>query len=106
MTHFVVGERAAPDPQPDGNNLALHRALHIRDFFRTLVDQKHDQIAFRMIGRDRVRDILHQHGFTGPGRRHDQGALAFADRGHDVDNPCRKALAVRARYFPSGWMTI
>ena len=46
-----------------------------------------------MIGRDRVRDVLHQHGLAGAGRRHDQGALALADRGDDVDNPCRKVLS-------------
>ena len=76
-----------------GDHLALHRALHVRDFLRTLVDQQHDQIALRMIGRDRVRDVLHQHGLAGARRRHDQRALALADRGDDVDNPCRKVLS-------------
>jgi hypothetical protein len=32
-----------------GNDLALHRALHVRHFFRPLVDQQNDQIAFRMV---------------------------------------------------------
>ena len=76
-----------------GDDFALHRALHVRDFLGPLVDQEHDQIAFRMIGRDRMRDVLHQHGLAGARRRHDQGALALADRGDDVDNPCRKVLS-------------
>ena len=75
------------------NHLALHRPLHVRDFFRTLVDQQHDQIALGMIGGDGVRDVLHQHGLAGARRRHDQGALAFADRGDDVDNPGREVFA-------------
>ena len=81
------------------HDLALHRALHVGDFLRTLVDQQHDQIAFRMIGGDRVRDVLHQHGLAGARRRHDQRALAFADRGDDVDNPCRKVFLGRVFEF-------
>ena len=46
-----------------------------------------------MIGRDRVRDVLHQHGLAGARRRHDQRALSFADRGDDVDNPCRQVFS-------------
>ena len=48
-----------------------------------------------MVRRDRVRDVLHQHGFAGARRRHDQRALAFADRRDDVDNPCRKVFSGR-----------
>ena len=48
-----------------------------------------------MIGGDRVRDVLHQHGLAGARRRHDQGALALADRSDDVDHPCRKIFARR-----------
>jgi hypothetical protein len=29
-----------------GDHLALHRALHVGDFLRPLVDQQHDQEAF------------------------------------------------------------
>ena len=43
-----------------GHDLALHRALHVGHFLRPLVDQQHDQVAFRMIGRDGVRDVLQQ----------------------------------------------
>ena len=82
-----------------GNYLALHRALHVGDFFRPLVDQEHDQIAFRVIVGDRVGDVLQQHGLAGARRRHDQGALAFADRRHDVDDPRREILLGRILVF-------
>ncbi|GCC49017.1 hypothetical protein chiPu_0033059, partial [Chiloscyllium punctatum] len=74
------------------HHLALHRTLHVGDFFRAFVDQKHDQIAVRMIGGDRVRDVLHQHRLAGARRRHDQRALALADRRDDVDHAGRQVL--------------
>ena len=43
-----------------------------------------------MVGRYRVRDVLQKYGLAGPGRRHDQGALTFAERRHDVDDARRK----------------
>ena len=70
-----------------GHDLALHRALHVRHFFRPLVDQKDDQIAFRMIGGDRLGDVLQEHRLAGARRRDDQGALALADRRNDIDDP-------------------
>ena len=33
-------------------SLALDRALHVRDFLRPFVNQKNDQIAVGVIGRD------------------------------------------------------
>ena len=72
-----------------GNNFALHRAAHVGHFFRPLIDQQHDQVAFRMVLFDRSRNILQQHGLTRPRRRNDQGALALADRRHDIDNAAR-----------------
>jgi hypothetical protein len=39
--------------------------------------------------------VLHQHGLAGARRRHDQGALALADRRHDVDDPRREVLLGR-----------
>jgi hypothetical protein len=54
-----------------------------------LVDQQHDQVALGVIGRDRVRDVLQQHGLAGARRRDDERALAFADRRDDVDDARR-----------------
>ncbi len=69
-----------------GNHLALHRTLHVGHFFGAFVDQQNDQIAFRMIGRDRTRDVLQDHGFAGARLGGDQRALAHALRRHDVDD--------------------
>jgi hypothetical protein len=33
------------------------------------VDQEHNQKAVGVVGRDRVRDVLHQHGLAGTRRR-------------------------------------
>ena len=48
-----------------------------------------------MVGRDRLGDVLQQHGLAGARRRHDQGALALADRRHHVDDAGREILAGR-----------
>ncbi len=72
-----------------GDDFAAHRALHLGHFLRPLVDQQHDQHDVRMIGGDRVRDVLHQHGLAALGARDQQAALALADRRNDVDQPAR-----------------
>ena len=48
-----------------------------------------------MIVRDRMRDILQQHGLAGARRRNDQGALPFADRRDDVDDTSGEVLLGR-----------
>ncbi len=40
---------------------------------------RHDQHHFRMVGRNRVGDVLQQHGFAGAWRGDDKTALALAD---------------------------
>ena len=82
-----------------GNHLALHRALHVGDFLRPLVDQQHDQIGLGMIGGDRMRDVLQQHGLAGARRRDDQRALALADRRDDIDDARREILFGRILVF-------
>src|SRR3546814_19415904 len=71
------------------DHLALHRALHVGDFFRTFVDQQDDQVDFRMIVADGMGDVLQQPRLAGARRRHDQGALALALRGGQVDDAGR-----------------
>ena len=39
-----------------------------------------------MVGRDRVRHVLQQHGLTGLRLRHDQAALALADGGEEIEH--------------------
>jgi len=68
-----------------GDDLTLHGALHLGDFFGPLVDEQHDQIDLGMIRGDRRRDVLQQHGLAGLGRRDDEAALALADRRHEID---------------------
>ena len=52
-----------------------------------------------MVVRDRVGDVLQQHGLAGARRRHDQRALAFADRGDDVDDARGEILLGRILEF-------
>ena len=75
-----------------GDHLALDRALHVGDLFGPLVDQQHDQVALGVVLRDRVGDVLQQHRLAGARLRHDQRALALAERRHDVDHPRREVL--------------
>ena len=70
-----------------GDDLALDRPLEVGDLFRPLVDEHDHQVALGVVGGDRVGDRLHDHRLAGLGRRHDQAALALADRGDDVDDP-------------------
>ena len=82
-----------------GNDFALHRTLHVRHFFRTFIDQQHDQIAFRMIGRDRMGDVLEKNRLTRARRRDDEATLTFAERRHNVDEARRAILQSRIGHF-------
>ena len=44
------------------DHFAFHGTLHVRDFFRALVDQQHDEGDFRMIDGDGIGDGLQQIG--------------------------------------------
>ena len=46
-----------------------------------------------MVGGDGVGDVLQDHRLAGARLRHDQAALALADRRHDVDHPAGIVLA-------------
>ena len=59
------------------NHFALDHALHLGHFFRTLVDQQHDQVAIRVITGNALRNVLQHQGLTGFRRRYDQTALAL-----------------------------
>ena len=69
-----------------GDDFALDRARHFRDFLGALVDQQDDHDHIGMIGRDRVGDVLHHHRLAALRARHQQAALALADRRDDVDD--------------------
>src|SRR5437667_2163791 len=76
------------------DHLALHRPLHVGDFLRPLVDEKHDEVDLGMIRRDRMGDGLEHHRLAGPGRGHDHAALALADRTQEIHDPGRQVLGV------------
>jgi hypothetical protein len=78
FSHLDVAHRRLVEGR--GNDLAFDRSLHVGHFLRPLIDQQHDQIAFGMIGGDRMRDVLHQHRLAGSRLSDDQRALALADR--------------------------
>ena len=73
----------------------LDLPFHFRHFFRPLVDQQHDHIGFRMIVQDGLGQLLQQDRLTRTRRRHDQGSLSHADRGHQVDNTRAELLGLR-----------
>jgi len=62
------------------DHFALDGALHVRHFFRALVDEQHDQRDLGMIGGDGIGHGLQHHGLSGSRRGVDQAALALADR--------------------------
>ncbi len=70
-----------------GDDLALHRALHVGDLFRALVDQRarSGSISGWLTAIDE-RDVLQEHGLAGARRRGDEGALALAERCHQIDD--------------------
>ncbi len=85
--------RIAGSSKVEETTSPLHRALHVGDFLRPLVDQKYDQVAFRMVGGDRMGDVLQQNRLTGARRCDDQPALALAERRHQIDDARRNVLA-------------
>ncbi len=69
-----------------GDDLALHRALHVGDLFGALVDEHDHEVDLGVVDGDRVRDRLQHDGLAGLRRRDDEAALALADRGDEVDD--------------------
>ena len=68
------------------DDFAFDGALHVRDFFRTLVDEQDDQGDFGVVGGYRVGDRLQHHGLAGTRWRDDQSALAFADGAEHIED--------------------
>src|SRR5450830_756260 len=69
-----------------GNHFAAHGALHFGHFFRTFIDQQHDQVNFRVVTRNVRCNVLQHDGLTGFRRCDDQATLALADRSAQVDH--------------------
>src|SRR4051812_16206375 len=70
-----------------GDELALHRALHVGDLLGPLVDEDDHEVALGVVRGDRVGDRLQHHRLAGLRRADDQRTLALADRHDQVDDP-------------------
>ena len=87
------------------DDLALDGAAHVGDLFGPLVDEQHDQLDLGVVALDRRGDRLHDRGLAGLRRRHDDAALALADRRDQVDDPRRHVVGSAGfsrRSFSSG----
>ena len=76
------------------------RAPHVGDLFGPLVDEQHDQLDLGVVLLDRRRDRLHHGRLAGLGGRHDDAALALADRAHEVDDAGRHVGRVGRVFHP------
>ena len=66
------------------NHFGIYATGHIGHLLRTFVDQQDNHIHFRMVGCDRIGDILQQHRLTGLRLCHDQTTLSLADRREQI----------------------
>src|SRR5690606_12300569 len=82
-----------------GHHFAAHRALHFGYFFRTFVDQQYDQVTFRVVAGNRLRNGLQQHGFTGFRRCHNQAALTFTNGSNQIKNAGGKVFGRAVTQF-------
>ncbi len=80
------------------DDLTLHRPLHVGDLLGPLVDQHHHQVALRVVGGDRLGDLLEHRGLPRLWGRHDQASLSLSDRGDEVDDPGEHPVGF-ARHF-------
>src|SRR5271170_6825151 len=81
-----------------GDDVAVDRALHVGDFFRTLVDEQRDDVGVGMVYRNRVGNVLEQRRLAGLWRRNDKSALALADWAEKIDDACGE---LRRAHFES-----
>jgi hypothetical protein len=77
------------------DDLALHRARHVGDLLRPLVDEQHDEVDLGVIVGDGVRHVLQHHRLAGARRRDDQRALALALRRDEIDDAGGELLRLR-----------
>ena len=70
-----------------GDDLTLHRALHVGDLFGTFVHQDNHEVNLWVVDGDCVGDRLQHHRLSRLRRRDDKTTLALADRRNQVDHP-------------------
>ena len=66
--------------------------FNIRYFLRAFIDQKDQNVNFRIVFQDRSRDAFQQGCFSGFRRRNDHPSLAFSDRRYKIHDPHRQIL--------------
>ena len=74
---------------------AQHVAPHVGDLFGPLVDEQHHEVHLGVVALDRVDELLEDRGLARLRRRHDEAALALADRRDQVDDPAGHLAAAR-----------
>ena len=74
------------------NDFAIDITTHIGDFFRSLIDQKNNQLQFREICGNPLTYMLKHDSLTTTRRSHNQGPLAFTKR-------CQKIHHTRGQWF-------
>ena len=67
----------------------MNRPSHLGHFLRSLVDQQYHHVDIRMIRCDSGGHLLQQNRLSRTRRRHDQSALAEADRRQQIDDSHR-----------------
>jgi hypothetical protein len=77
------------------DHLAFDAAAHVGDLLRSLADQGDHEQDLWIVRADPVRDVLEEHRLAGLRGADDEGALAFAERVHEVDQPLAEVLRVR-----------
>ena len=75
-----------------GHHLSLDGPAHVSDFLGTLVNEQHHELKIGMIGRDRLRYLLQEHGLAGARRCHDQRPLPLAKRRQQIHHAGRDRL--------------
>ena len=67
--------------------LAEYRFFYICNLLRTLVNQKDDQVHVRVVGGNRLGNLLEQGCLTCLWRGYYKAALAFSDRRQQIQHP-------------------
>ena len=98
LRHLHVPRRRLVEGGTD--DLAVDGARHLGHLLGALIDEQDDDDALGMVARDRIGQLLQQHGLTGEGRRYDQAALSLTDGRQQVEDPRRRILWIVLQLQP------
>ena len=77
-----------------GDDFRADGTSHVGDFLGALVDEKHHEVGLGMVLSDGVSNVLEQQGLSGLGLCHNECALSLTNRGKEVYDAPREAVAV------------